>query len=60
MLEKFKSEKNKYGLIIIAIAIITRIFVVSIAWNYGIFLKALKDNYTSSYFVELGSLTKIE
>lgn len=49
-----KNQKDKHGLIIIAIAIISRIFVVSIAWSYGIFLKALKEKYPNSYYVELG------
>jgi hypothetical protein len=46
--------KTKYGVLIILISILTRTFVVSFAWSYGVFLVALKKNYPDSYFFELG------
>ena len=53
----FKGKYNQndaYGLLIVGISIATRMFVVSIAWSYGIFLVALKDSFPDSHFLELG------
>jgi hypothetical protein len=43
---------EKYGFLIVLITILVRIFVVSIAWNYGIFIVELKKTFPK-YF-ELG------
>jgi hypothetical protein len=39
---KVHFDNNKYGIIIIIISILTRIFVVSIAWSYGLFILVKK------------------
>jgi hypothetical protein len=44
----------EYGVVIILITILTRVFVVSISWNYGLFLVALKQTYPDAQFSELG------
>ncbi|CAF0816827.1 unnamed protein product [Brachionus calyciflorus] len=46
--------QEKYGLVIILLSIVTRIFVVSIAWNYGIFITAIKQTAPGTLFSELG------
>jgi hypothetical protein len=45
-------------LIIIIITIITRIFIISIAWNYGVFIVALKKSFPEAKYVELGMWLK--
>jgi hypothetical protein len=57
MLTQAESETPvsfNYGILIVIITIVTRVFVVSIAWSYGIFVSALKKTYPEAYFVELG------
>ena len=51
MLKKI-TFSEKFGFLIVLITILVRIFVVSIAWNYGIFIVELKKTFPK-YF-ELG------
>ncbi len=44
---KVHFDNNKYGIIIIIISILTRIFVVSIAWSYGLFILVSQNNFNS-------------
>ena len=44
----------EYGLVIVFITILTRVFVVGISWNYGLFLVALKQSFPNAQFSELG------
>ena len=45
---------DKYGFLVVIISIVVRMFVVSIAWNYGIFVLALKKSFPDAKLVELG------
>lgn len=47
-------NNNIYGALIVCISVVTRIFVVSIAWSYGVFLVELRKAYPTSYNSELG------
>jgi hypothetical protein len=48
-----QKQNNTYGLIIIFLTILTRIFIVSISWSYGVFLIAIKDYFSVTSFWEL-------
>ncbi|RNA34064.1 monocarboxylate transporter [Brachionus plicatilis] len=48
---------DKYGLVIIFLSILTRIFIVSIAWNFGVFITAIKSSIPGSFHSELGWIT---
>lgn len=43
---------EKYGFLIVLITILVRIFVVSIAWNYGIFIVELKKTFPKYFELE--------
>lgn len=49
---------DKYGLVIIFISVLTRVFIVSIAWNFGVFITAIKSSIPDSVHSELGFYLK--